>query len=131
LLRGDILFLRERLISLDVLARIGGLSPIPRQDGLSLIQGRLIWAGIELEEHLALLDLLTLPEGHPSQNPAHLGLDGHSLNWLDCARGRQLERHGSTFDSGDGDRHRRHWCRPLFGATGKDSEGNRDCPDTG
>ena len=67
---------------------VGRLGPVTLQHGKRLIERGPIGPSVQLEEHLPLLDLVALLEGHPPEDSAHLGLHRYRLERLDRSGGR-------------------------------------------
>ena len=104
LLRGDVLLLGQLAVAGRFLAGVRRLRLVTLEDRLGLGQGRLEGPGIDLEEHLTLLDVLPLAECDPHDRPADLRLHRHRLERLHGAGGQELERHRAPLHRGEGDR---------------------------
>jgi hypothetical protein len=104
LLRGDVR-LRQRLGALEVLARRDEHRLVLRLLGLGVIERGLEQARIDLRQHVAFLDMLTLGEQHLLQLAVDLRVDADGQRALHRAEPGQVDRHILPADDGDAHGH--------------------------
>ncbi len=75
-----------------MLFRVYCLGHVPRELGLSLLDGHLVGTRIYLKEQVALLYILAFPEMNIDHLPANLGLHRYGVECLDIADGIDLDR---------------------------------------
>jgi len=120
LLGRHVLLRHELLVALRLLLGVRELGLITLEHGLRLIQRGSKRARVDLEEHLPLLNRVTLAEAHAHEETAHLRADGHRLDGLHGPRGHDLQGHGHALDGGDRDGQGRLLSPLLRGARDDD-----------
>jgi hypothetical protein len=79
------------------------LSGVALEIGFGLVQRRLEWAGIEHEQNLTGLDIVSLAEVDVLEFARHLGPNRDGRVRLDCSNGSDRQRHFLLNDAVNGD----------------------------